>query len=254
MIIFKMFFGFIFCCFLAYKLPSILIFLQHFFVFCYWSVFDIRKYFDKRKHGIKDFKPFGVKMFCGRQGQGKTIGMVWYLDRLRKKYPKAKIYTNFNYAHQHGALAKLNDLLVYRNGTDGIIFALDEIQNEFSSAASKDFPETLLGEITMQRKQRIVILCSSQVFTRVAKPLREQCYEVMECRTFLSRWTRLKCYDAVDYNSYIDSTSAERRFKIPKKWKRSFIQSDGLRASYDTYAKVERLSRQGFASRQSRLV
>ena len=40
----------------------------------------------------------------------------------------------------------------FKNGTDGVIFAIDEIQNEFSCANSKDFPETLLSQVTQQRK------------------------------------------------------------------------------------------------------
>ncbi|WP_277407616.1 hypothetical protein [Lacrimispora xylanisolvens] len=93
----------------------------------------------------------------------------------------------------------------------------------------------------------ITILSSSQVFTRVAKPLWEQCYDVMECHTFFGRWTRVKCYDADDYCSVIDNYSPEKKFKLPKRWIRSFIQTDELRESYDTYEEVQRLSRQGFA-------
>lgn len=72
-------------------------------------------------------------------------------------------FTNFAYKYQNAPLESLNDLLKYRNDDDGVIFAIDEIQNEFSSATSKDFPETLLSEITMQRKHKITILSSSQV-------------------------------------------------------------------------------------------
>ena len=54
-------------------------------------------------------------------------------------------FTNIAYKYQTAPLESLNDLLKYRNG--GIIYALDEIQNEFSFAVSKDFPETLLSEI-----------------------------------------------------------------------------------------------------------
>jgi len=245
----KFFWGFILLCFLCFKSPSIVSFFGHFVVFLYWKIIDLKLVLYRKKRGIVIFRPFGVKMFCGRQGEGKTIGLTWYLEKLHKKYPKAHIYTNFDFKGQTGALNNLKDLLLYRNGQDGVVFAIDEIQNEFSSAVSKDFPETLLSEITMQRKQRITILCSSQVFMRVAKPLREQCYEVIECRTFFGRWTRLKCYDADDYNMLLDAKDYDRKIKIRKKWKRSFIQSDLLRDSFDTYEKVQRLSRQGFASK-----
>jgi len=246
----KSFWLFILLCIFCFKLPVIFSFLIRFVIFVRWKIIDLKLAFQRKKRGETLFQPFGLKMFCGKQGSGKTMSMVWYLDRLRKRYPRALIFTNFSYCHQTAPLENLNDLLKYRNGTDGVIFALDEIQNEFSSASSKDFPETLLSEITMQRKQRMTILASSQVFSRIAKPLREQCFEVMYCQTFFGRWTRIKCYDAYDYCSIIDNYNLERKFKLPKKWKRSFIQTDDLRDSYDTYEKVQRLSRQGFAAKK----
>lgn len=252
MIILKMFIGFLLFIFLGLKLPVFLLWFPLFARFIKWKIIDLRRTMEMKKKGIVVFRPYGLKMFCGRQGSGKTMSMVYYLGELRKQYPKALIYTNFSYKHQTAPLESLNDLLTYRNGEDGIIFAIDEIQNEFSSTASKDFPETLLSEVTMQRKQKMTILASSQVFMRVAKPLREQCYEVMDCQTFFDRWTRMKCYDAFDYCSIVDSYSLEKKFKLPKKWKRSFIQTDDLRDSYDTYEKVQRLSRQGFAPKEVR--
>lgn len=244
---FQLFVTFALMALLALKGPALIIWFGHFIQFLKWKLKDIKRSVKLKKSGVRPFSPYGLKMFCGRQGSGKTVGMVWYLDQIRKKYPKCHIYTNFDYAYQTKPLESLLDLLNLRNGEDGVVFALDEIQNEFSSAVSKDFPESLLSEITQQRKQKVCILASSQVFTRVAKPLREQCYEVIECRTFFGRWTRLKSYDGDDYCSIIDSYNAEKKFKLPKKWVQSFIQTDDLRDSYDTYAKVLRLSRQGFA-------
>jgi ATP-dependent Clp protease ATP-binding subunit ClpX len=126
-----------------FKLPS----------FFYWIFRDFKHY---KKYG-KGFDQYGLRMFCGRQGGGKTVGMVWLLEQWRRKYPNLKIYTNIDYSHQDGKLTGWNDLLdqELRNGTDGVVFCIDEIQNEFSSSAWKDFPETILSEITQQRKQRI---------------------------------------------------------------------------------------------------
>ena len=134
-----------------------------------------------------------------------------------------------------------------KNGTDGVIFAIDEIQNEFSCANSKDFPETLLSQITQQRKQRVCILATSQVFTRVAKPLREQCFVVVLCQTFFSRYTRLKYYDADDYIEYADNPSSEKKRKLHKKQLQTFVQTDELRDLYNSYELIERLNRTGFA-------
>lgn len=243
--IFKLLLAFALGCFVCYKLPAILGFLNRFRKFMGWKLVDIARA-KKNRHV---FKFYGLKMFTGRQGSGKTIGMVYYLEMIRKKFPRVMICTNFDYKYQHRPLEALTDILEIKNGTDGVVFAIDELQNEFSSAVSKDFPETLLSQITQQRKQRVCILASSQVFTRVAKPLREQCYEVIDCRTFAGRWTRLRCYDGDDYNDIIDCNNPRQKFKTPKKWKLSFIQTDKLRGLYDTYAVVQRLSRQGFASK-----
>jgi hypothetical protein len=233
--------------FLLTRVGKIKTFLIHLKDFIYWISKDIASSRRKRKLGIKDFKPYGLKMFTGRQGCGKTVSLVNMANDLHKEYPKALIYSNFDYLYANGRLESLNDLLTIRNGDDGVIFLLDEIQNEFSSNTSRDFPESLLSTITMQRKQKIVILASSQVFTRVSKPLREQCFEVIECKTFMGRWTKLKCYDADDYNYMIDNSDPKKKYKTPKKYKRSYIQTDTLRNCYDTYEVIGRLSRQGFA-------
>lgn len=231
------------------RISKIRLFLLHLKDFLKWKYVDFKRNLAKKKSGVREFKEYGLKVYTGRQGSGKTVSLVSRANELRDLYPKALIYSNFAYKYADGQLTSLNDLLTIRNGDDGVVFLIDEIQNEFSSASSKDFPEDLLRTVTMQRKQSIVILATSQVFTRVAKPLREQCFEVIECRTFLGRWTRLKCYDADDYNLMIDNVDPKKRFKVHKKWRMSFIQSDSLRSCYDTYEVVKRLSRNGFVTK-----
>lgn len=213
--------------------------LPHLF---YWLYKD----FKNRKN---KFKLYGLRLYTGRQGAGKTIGLVYDLERFRRKYPKAKIYTNFGYKHQTASLTSLNDLIdpAFKNGTDGVIFAIDEIQNEFSCANSKDFPESLLSQITQQRKQRVCILATSQVFTRVAKPLREQCFIVILCRTFFGRYTQLKYYDADDYSEYSECPTREKRRKLHRKRFLTFVQTDALRDLYNSYELIERLNRTGFS-------
>lgn len=194
------------------------------------------------------FNQYGLRLYCGRQGSGKTMGMVYDLEQYRRRYPKVKIYTNFGYRSQTAPLKSLNDLINpdLLNGTDGVIFAIDEIQNEFSASTSRDFPESLLSQITQQRKQRICILASSQVFNRIAKPLREQCFIVVECKTIGGRYTKLNYIDADDYISYADNPTPKKRLKLRKKYKKSFVQTDALRDCYDSYELIKRLSRVGF--------
>lgn len=228
------------------------VFLLKFFFklidFLRWLLFDFFWYLCNGKF----FKPYGLTVFVGRQGDGKTISMVECLDRLKLEYPECIIVTNFNYIKQDLAFTDWRQFLEVRNDTKGVIFAIDELQNEYNCNNWKDFPEELLSVVTMQRKQRIKILATTQVFTRVVKQLREQCYEVVECKTFFGRWTRQKCFDADDYNSLIDNYDPKKKFKTRKKWRYSFIQSNYIRNLFDSYAVVESIKQKEFINRSER--
>jgi hypothetical protein len=186
-----------------------------------------------------EFKEFGITMFCGRQGAGKTISMVEYLERMRQRYPKVKIITNFGYKYEDEAFTSWKQFFEPKNGNWGVIYALDELHSEFSSADYRDFNTSLLREITQQRKQRVKIIGSAQVYARLVKALRESTYQVVNCRTRGGLWTFTKTYDAEDYNSIIDSNSLDKMQRIKPLSKDSFIQDDHLRTSFDTYAKIE---------------
>ncbi len=202
-----------------------------------WWIVDILNI----KNGDGSFKPYGFSIFCGRQGTGKTVSMIQYLFNIHRRYPKALIVTNFKCSFATHRMTSWQDFFDIRNGTDGVIFAIDEIQNEFSATAWKDFPETLLSEITQQRKQRIKIVATSQVYTRVAKQLREQCFSVFSCKTLFGRLTSWKEYDAAEYANAVEADTPQRR-KIRPFSKHTFVQTDKLRQSYDTWEKVERLA------------
>lgn len=234
------------------KIPRIEVpifrFISMFVDFIRWLVYDLLWTIINGKI----FKPYGLTCFVGRQGGGKTISMVEYLDRMKEIYPDCIVVTNFNYIKQDMPFTSWRQFTEVRNGLKGVIFAIDELQNEYNSNNWKDFPEDLLSVVTMQRKQRIKIIATSQVFTRVVKQLREQCYEVVECKTFLGRWTMQKCYDADDYNYIIDNPTPERRFRTRKKWKYSFIQNNIVRKLFDSYAVVESIKQKEFIERSER--
>ena len=208
----------------------------------YWWYRDLRC-FDREK-----FRPYGVWMYTGKQGSGKTMSLIYKLEQLRKRYPKIKIYTNCGYRFQTAPLKSLNDLLnedLY-NGDLGTVFVIDEIQNEFSCLTSKDFPETLLSLITMQRKNKILILTTSQVFSRVSKPIREQCYRAIECYTILGRYTVNKMFDGIKYADSFELSPEQRKKACRRLYKLSFVQTDYLRSCFNSYEIIKKLSREGF--------
>lgn len=224
----------------------ILHFLSKFVDFLRWKFCDFVYMFINGK----EFNLFGVTIFCGRQGSGKTISMVEMLNRIKKEFPDCIIVSNFGYFQQDFALTDWRQLFEIRNGTKGVVFAIDEIQNEYDNSKWQDFPEGILSVITQQRKQRIKILLTSQVYTRVVKQIREQCFEVVECKTFLGRWTREKCFDAEDYNTIIDNPDPQKKFKLPKRWRYSFIQSDYIRNCFNSYAVVDKMKKADFIKKE----
>ena len=203
-----------------------------------------------RKERVGLFKEFGFTIYVGRQGSGKTISMIEYLDRIKKKYPKCLIVTNFYYEGATHRMEDWRDLLEIRNGEDGVVFAIDEIHSEYSSASWKDFPESLLSEISMQRKQRIKIVATSQVYSRIAKPIREQCFSVIHCFTYFNRLTVNVEYDAAEYSTA--DTPYQVKQKVKPIDKTRFVQSNRLRTSYDTYEKIERMKKLDFIPRHER--
>lgn len=212
-----------------------------------WLIVD---FLERDKH-MGEFREYGFTFYVGRQGAGKTISMVRYLELMKEKYPNCIIVTNFGYYRADYIMHDWRDILTIRNGTDGVIFAIDEIHSEYSAASWKDVPEDLLSEVSQQRKQRVKIVATAQFFSRVAKPLREQAATVVGCSTFAGRYTKNREYDALQYTMVVDNPNVVKK-KIKPLSKSSFVQSDALRACYDTYEKIERMQKLKFIPRSER--
>lgn len=213
--------------------------------FIKYKSIDFKRSRDLKKEGIKQFKEYGLTLFTGRQGAGKTMTLVYEAERYRLEYPSLYIASNFGYIHENEALKSLADipnavLRAKELNCIGVLILWDEIQNDFDSFSkvSKD----VLRVITQQRKQSIKILGTSQVFTRVSKALREQTYEVVVCNTIMGRYTRGRFFDADEFIHNIDKP--EDKKQLHRLRKVSFIQTDELRDLYDSYAVIKTLSEQ----------
>ena len=191
----------------------------------------------KNKKNDDMFPFYGMHFYCGRQGSGKTYSMTHELEQIRKKYPKCKIYTNYGYKFQNLPIYNINMLTdeKYYNGENGVVFAIDEIQNLYQSSNINNVPPEILGVVTQLRKQKVYIVCTSQVFTRVSKPLREQAFFITECKTILHSLTICKKYNADEY--LLDIDRVEKKSMPIKKY--SIVHSNQLRDTYDTYQLIK---------------
>ena len=220
-------------------------FIKYFFIALPFSIKDFIV-MDK-----KEFRGYGFHIYCGLGGSGKTISIVNYLLKMRNKYPKLKIYTNFYFPEGDGIIKTWKDLIeitnyetieidekeyeklllikpnkegkeyfvkdskYYKIVNHGVIFGFDEIHMTLGSDKWKDRPDDLLYYISQQRKMHKQIVASSQVFTRIDKTLREQTNFVIECKSFLlGRLVVNKYYHTEEYianDEKMDKGSRKRR-------------------------------------------
>lgn len=198
---------------------------------------------DKFNRDPNAYPHSGLIICAGSQGSGKTMAAVELMTRHKKMYPKLFVRTNFYFKGQNSPIKDWRDIVSNHNGIYGQIDCIDEIQAWFSSNQSKDFPPEMLAEVSQQRKQRKMILATSQVFGRVAKPIREQVKFVYLPKTILGCLT----YVRISRPEYYDENKM-----IFKKFEGSyfFVHTKELRDSFDTYRKIESLKKSGFNDRK----
>lgn len=186
-----------------------------------------------------EFGEYGVHIVAGEQGSGKSITVVEMLLRLKARYPECEVLTNIEYKRQDGKLTSSDDFVMRNNGTQGIVIFIDEIQNWFSSLESGSFPVENLEDLTQQRKQRKMIIGTSQVFTRVSKPIREQTTLLYLPLTVAGCLTFVRVYKPKFNNDGIVKKKSLRKLYF-------FVHTDELRNAYDTWERVERLTKGGY--------
>lgn len=189
------------------------------------------------------FRPDGLVIFCGPQGSGKTLSAVNYVYKLLSIYPRCKIVTNLDltdYPFDNERVflfQEAKDLTRYKNGKQGVIFLIDEIQLYFNSLGSKNIDIDVMTQIAQQRKQRIHIVATSQVFGRMAKPLREQFDVVIYCEKKLFGF--LQKNSLIDRNSIDSEESTGTNLKGTVKRTFRYFKNPISFQRYDTYKVIE---------------
>lgn len=186
------------------------------------------------------FYPAGIWVFTGVQGSGKTLSAVQCLKKVCKEYPKAKVCSNIEIKGLDREIIPFTDysqLSSLSNGIEGVIFFLDEIHILWNSLESKDVPISEMACFCQMRKNRRVIIGTSQKYSRIAKPIREQLQYIIDCKNVLG---------FVQVNNIIDpSECVEVNGTIQAKTigTRVWFHSPALYNSYDTLFKIEKAKR-----------
>lgn len=244
------------------------------------SIFDVLKFkLTYNKLHPTELKTFGTCVFCGAQGEGKTLSAVQYVLRLLEMYPRCILVTNvamksrpFNATveyddggtayirHFDGRLINESTIMLdslyhdyepitieyqgldmlksVNNGKCGVVFLIDEIHLELNSLESKNIDIEVMVEISQQRKQKKHIVGTSQVFMRMAKPLREQIHDIIICKNYF------KCFQLNKW--IVGETAVEKNGKLEADIKGRFCWFHKLEYynEYNTYAKMRRYNKE----------
>lgn len=193
-----------------------------------WLLIDLYR----RIRDGRDRSVYGVYLFCGLHGKGKTISMVNWIESKLRMNPDLKIYTNFYYANQHGHISHWREMIEVAEHGNAII-AIDEVHTSFNSRQWKDFPPELIELISQNRKDGVQLLMSAQVFDTIEKTIRDQAHYVVQCKNIGKRLFLNVFYRITEYTK-----NPEKRSPSFRQW---FIASDVLRAAYNTKEKIKSL-------------
>lgn len=204
-----------------------------------WLKYKFKFYRDNPDY----FVPDGLLVFVGSQGSGKTLSAVNYVYRLVKKYPKSIIVTNLDLKDYPIDNIKVfrfrnnDDFMRYNNEMRGVIFLIDEIQLYLNSLESKNINIEVMTQIAQQRKQRKHIISTSQVFGRMAKPLREQFSSVIVCKCMFGcfQFNRLIDKDSIDGEV---ATGTNLTGKVIKRF--FWVHDPDMYQRYDTYVVIDK--------------
>lgn len=212
-----------------------------------WKIIDLYRSF---KYG-KKIHLYGIIGIVGLYGGGKTIALSEYLTRMRKKYGNdIYICTNYCFSDEDFPLTSWKTLI--QEYDKPVIFGYDELQNEFNSREYKDFPIELMTLLTQNRKGNgKQIIYTTQDYTTVDKNFRRLTQKVWACKTRFGRFTSVRTYSREDFEQLDHEVNVNKKMKIRGR-RYSFIQTDRLRNSYDSYKMLESAKSKQYLTREEK--
>lgn len=216
-----------------------------------YSVLDIVNYIRYQKW--KEFNYYGIEMFIGMFGHGKTLSMTHSARLIYEAFGDSVRFIS-NYKLEgipYIPLINFNQLVDIGEEEDnkfvGTVVLIDEIENVLSHRNFANFPLALLHTLTQQRKKKVYILCSAQRFFMVDKLFRSITTNVINCNKYW-RFQHIEVYDAWDLENAMNYSLIKR--KVNKWW---FVRNKDYQ-SYDTSEMVKKNTAENFISNEESLV
>lgn len=234
----------------AIKLLILRIFtIAEFFTFCFYDFLVRRKL-----KLYKEFFGWGIHLYTGRFGSGKTITMCQYAYSLCVRYPQLSILTNLKLDNfpTHTRILPLNHATDILNAPRDCLVLIDEIGTIFNSrdfsSGQKSVPKPLFQHLCQCRKRNMMILGTVQKYNLLDKQIRDISADVNVCVSFLShpytRSVKVYKYDVDEYDMFM----ANRMYNPRCEHKKMFIQSNLFRNLYNTEQLIDNMLKDDYIS------
>ncbi|MBE6838178.1 MAG: hypothetical protein E7507_01360 [Ruminococcus sp.] len=205
----------------------------------------------------KDYKKFngwGLHLFIGMFGAGKTSTMVYRAYQLAKKYPELVIITNMMLSNfpKHTQILKLNGPQDIINAPNNSLILIDEIGTIFNSrdfAKSKEsVPKSVFQLLCQCRHKNIMIYGTVQRWCFLDKQLRDITATVTVTSSYakhpFSRMMTCRVYDSFEY----DTAYSNPMVPLVPLDTYVYIQTDKIRKMYDTRELINNMLKADYIS------
>lgn len=194
--------------FLLFIFPLTRCFILNFHYVVFYSIKDIIHYI-RFKEWLK-FNLYGIDMFCGMFGHGKTLSLVHRANELYQHYgDKLHFVSNISLnGIPYTPLVSFEQLvdlgeIPFEDECVGTVVIIDEIENVLNNRNYAKFPLAMLHTLTQQRKKKVYIMCTAQRFFMVDKLFRSITTKVIDCNK-IWRFQNYCVYDAWEYECAIN--------------------------------------------------
>ena len=198
---------------------------------------DFKSFTKKWNRPPKNQFPTGTIVYKNHQGSGKTLSMCHDALDIAERFPNCKIYSNvklkFNRDYYFYESDKdLERALADANGVQGVLILIDEAHLYFSKKNGISLES--LTAISQQRKDRRLILMTSQIWEELDISTRKQVKTIVKCTCLFNR---------IQINTFFDGHSLKydnrlNDYTANKLYTSIFKHNQELYDSYDTYQKI----------------
>lgn len=212
--------------------------------FCYF-IYDLLNYLVFREYRI--FTSWGIHLYTGKFGKGKTSQAVIDTFKLCEKYPQITVLTNIKLMNfpTYTKILELNTVDDILTAPENTICLIDEIGTLFNSrdfvGGCKSVPKSLFQHLCQCRKRKLVILGTVQRFNLLDKQIRDVSADVTACNSMpaypFTRLLQAVTFDIDEYEMYMLNPMYNPRIMKTN----IVIQKNQYRQLYDTTELVTNL-------------